>query len=114
MRQTQGTVRSEAPNWQPWITFYLRALAEQVRKLSRTREARKAQAAASSHAGALKVEVVTQSEGPQTAEAGPEVAPWDEPASIAQEAPQRALEGDGLSDQGEWCPADDEDSEPPW
>jgi len=35
LRQTQGTVRSEAPNWQPWITFYLRALAEQVRKLGR-------------------------------------------------------------------------------
>lgn len=88
--------------------------AKMLEKAKATREARKAQAAASSHAGALKVEVVTQPEGPQTAEAGPEVAPWDEPVSMAQEAPQRVLEGDGLPDQGDACPADDEGSEPPW
>lgn len=41
LRQTQGTIRTEAPNWQPWITFYLRALAEQVRKLSRKVEREK-------------------------------------------------------------------------
>jgi Fic family protein len=33
LRQTQGTIRSEAPNWLPWLTFFLRALVEQVRKL---------------------------------------------------------------------------------
>ena len=33
LRQTQGTIRSEAPNWQPWLTFFLRSLAEQVRRL---------------------------------------------------------------------------------
>jgi len=33
LRQTQGTIRSDAPNWQPWLLFFLRALAEQVRRL---------------------------------------------------------------------------------
>jgi Fic family protein len=35
LRQTQGTIRTEAPNWQPWLVFFLRALAEQVRRLQR-------------------------------------------------------------------------------
>ncbi len=34
LRQTQGTIRSDAPNWQPWLVFFLRALAEQVRRLN--------------------------------------------------------------------------------
>jgi Fic family protein len=38
LRQTQGTIRSEAPNWQPWMLFFLRSLAEQVRRLSRKLE----------------------------------------------------------------------------
>ncbi len=33
LRQTQGTIRTETPNWQPWLTFFLRSLAEQVRRL---------------------------------------------------------------------------------
>ena len=34
LRQTQGSIRTEAPNWQPWLVFFLRSLAEQVRRLS--------------------------------------------------------------------------------
>jgi Fic family protein len=34
LRQTQGTIRSEAPNWQPWLTFFLRALQQQMRRLA--------------------------------------------------------------------------------
>jgi Fic family protein len=34
LRQTQGTIRSDAPNWQPWLVFFLRSLAEQVRRLT--------------------------------------------------------------------------------
>jgi Fic family protein len=34
LRQTQGTIRTEAPNWQPWLVFFLRSLAEQVRRLN--------------------------------------------------------------------------------
>lgn len=33
LRQTQGTIRSDAPNWQPWLMFFLRSLVEQVRRL---------------------------------------------------------------------------------
>ena len=32
LRQTQGTIRSKAPNWQPWIMFFLRALQQQKRR----------------------------------------------------------------------------------
>ena len=35
LRQTQGSIRSEAPNWQPWLVFFLRSLAEQVRRLEK-------------------------------------------------------------------------------
>lgn len=38
LRQTQGTIRTEAPNWQPWLLFFLRSLAEQVKRLSRKLE----------------------------------------------------------------------------
>ena len=34
LRQTQGTIRSDAPSWQPWLLFFLRSLAEQVRRLN--------------------------------------------------------------------------------
>jgi Fic family protein len=33
LRQTQGSIRTEAPNWQPWVVFFLRALASQVKRL---------------------------------------------------------------------------------
>jgi len=35
LRQTQGTVRSEAPDWQPWLVFFLRSLTEQVARLEK-------------------------------------------------------------------------------
>jgi Fic family protein len=35
LRQTQGTIRSDTPNWQPWLLFFLRSLAEQVRRLEK-------------------------------------------------------------------------------
>lgn len=41
LRQTQGTVRTEAPNWQPWLVFFLRTLAEQVRRLEKKVEREK-------------------------------------------------------------------------
>ncbi len=41
LRQTQTTIRTEAPNWQPWLMFFLRALAEQVRRLNRKIEREK-------------------------------------------------------------------------
>jgi Fic family protein len=41
LRQTQGTIRTEAPNWQAWLTFFLRSLAEQVRRLEKKVEREK-------------------------------------------------------------------------
>ncbi len=35
LRQTQGSIRADAPNWQPWLTFFLRALSEQVNRLEK-------------------------------------------------------------------------------
>lgn len=33
LRQMQGTIRTDAPDWQPWLLFFLRSLGEQVRRL---------------------------------------------------------------------------------
>ena len=41
LRQTQGTIRTDSPDWQPWLVFFLRALAEQVRRLNRKVEREK-------------------------------------------------------------------------
>jgi Uncharacterized conserved protein len=41
LRQTQGTIRSETPDWQPWLDFFLRAVAEQMRRLGRKIEREK-------------------------------------------------------------------------
>jgi Fic family protein len=41
LRQTQGTIRSDAPDWQPWLMFFLRALAEQVTRLNKKVEREK-------------------------------------------------------------------------
>ena len=35
LRQTQGTIRTEEPNWQPWLVFFFQSLAEQVRRLEK-------------------------------------------------------------------------------
>ncbi len=34
LRQTQSTIRTEKPNWQPWIAFFLRAMQQQKRRLA--------------------------------------------------------------------------------
>lgn len=34
LRQTQGTIRTDYPNWQPWLLFFLRALQHQMRRLA--------------------------------------------------------------------------------
>ncbi|MCR5813214.1 MAG: DUF977 family protein [Desulfovibrio sp.] len=35
LRQTQGTLRSERPDWQPWLLFFLRALHQQTLRLAK-------------------------------------------------------------------------------
>lgn len=34
LRQTQGTISSESPNWQPWLIFFMRAMQQQKRRLA--------------------------------------------------------------------------------
>ncbi|MDR1242367.1 MAG: Fic family protein [Deltaproteobacteria bacterium] len=39
LRQTQVTIPTDAPNWQPWLLFFLRALHQQVKRLEKKMEA---------------------------------------------------------------------------
>ncbi|MFZ4541231.1 MAG: Fic family protein [Rickettsiales bacterium] len=39
LRQTQVTIYGDAPNWQPWLAFFLRALQQQKRRLESKVEA---------------------------------------------------------------------------
>jgi Fic family protein len=41
LRQTQGTIRTDTPNWQPWISFFLRALQQQMKRLAKKVEREK-------------------------------------------------------------------------
>ncbi len=41
LRQTQGTIRSATPNWQPWLSFFLHALHQQMTRLDGRIEAEK-------------------------------------------------------------------------
>ncbi len=35
LRQTQGTIRTGAPNWQPWVIYFLKALQQQKNRLEK-------------------------------------------------------------------------------
>jgi predicted HTH transcriptional regulator len=35
LRQTQGTMKAENPDWTPWLEYFLRALAEQKSRLEK-------------------------------------------------------------------------------
>ena len=35
LRQTQGTIRSDVPDWEPWISYFLRALQQQKSRLEK-------------------------------------------------------------------------------
>ena len=41
LRQTQGSIRNAAPNWQPWLIFILRALQQQMQRLAKRIEREK-------------------------------------------------------------------------
>jgi Fic family protein len=41
LRQTQGTIHTNNPNWQPWILFFLRALQQQIKRLAKKVEREK-------------------------------------------------------------------------
>lgn len=35
LRKTQGTIRTDTPDWQPWIVYFLRALQQQKKRLEK-------------------------------------------------------------------------------
>ncbi len=35
LRRTQGTIRTQSPDWQPWLVFFLRSLQQQKARLER-------------------------------------------------------------------------------
>lgn len=35
LRQTQGTIRTDTPDWQPWLTFFLKSLRQQKSRLEK-------------------------------------------------------------------------------
>ena len=41
LRQTQVTIRTDAPNWQPWASFFFRALQQQMKRLAKKVEREK-------------------------------------------------------------------------
>lgn len=41
LRQTQGTIRTDNPNWEPWLLFFLRALRQQKERLAKKIEREK-------------------------------------------------------------------------
>jgi Fic family protein len=46
LRQTQATLRTDSPNWQPWLVFFLRALQQHKRRLAEKIEREKLMLAA--------------------------------------------------------------------
>lgn len=41
LRQTQGTIRTESPEWEPWVIYFLRALQQQKARLEKKIEREK-------------------------------------------------------------------------
>jgi len=41
LRQTQGTIRNDAPEWAPWVVYFLRALQQQKKRLEKKIEREK-------------------------------------------------------------------------
>lgn len=41
LRQTQGTIRTASPNWQPWLIFFMRVMNQQKDRLARKVEREK-------------------------------------------------------------------------
>lgn len=41
LRQTQATLRTDSPDWQPWVLFFLRALQQQMKRLAKKIEREK-------------------------------------------------------------------------
>jgi len=60
LRQTQSTIRTDAPNWQPWIFFFMRAMQQQKRRLAEKVEREKLMIAALPELAAQILETTRQ------------------------------------------------------
>lgn len=60
LRRTQGTIRTEAPDWNPWLEFFLRALQRQKQRLERKMERERVMLAAMPELSVLILELARE------------------------------------------------------
>ncbi len=60
LRRTQGTIRTEAPDWNPWLEFFLRALQSQKQRLEKKMERERVMLAALPELSVLILELVRE------------------------------------------------------
>ena len=60
LRRTQGTIRTDAPDWNPWLEFFLRALQSQKRRLERKMERERVMLAAMPERSVLILELARE------------------------------------------------------
>ena len=60
LRRTQGTIRTDAPDWNPWLEFFLRALQSQKRRLERKMERERVMLAAMPELSVLILELARE------------------------------------------------------
>ncbi|MCB2011609.1 MAG: Fic family protein [Geminicoccaceae bacterium] len=70
LRQTQGTIRTKAPDWTPWLEFFLRALQGQMARLRRRVEQEKLMTGSLPELSARLVELTREHGHLTLAEAG--------------------------------------------
>ena len=60
LRRTQGTIRTEAPDWNPWLEFFLRALQSQKQRLEKKMERERVMLAALPELSVLILELARE------------------------------------------------------
>lgn len=60
LRRTQGTIRTQAPDWNPWLEFFLRALQSQKRRLETKMERERVMLAALPELSVLILELARE------------------------------------------------------
>lgn len=60
LRRTQGTIRTDAPDWNPWLEFFLRALQSQKQRLEKKMERERIMLAALPELSVLILELVRE------------------------------------------------------
>jgi Fic family protein len=60
LRRTQGTIRTEAPDWNPWLEFFLRALQSQKQRLEKKMERERVMLAALPQLSVLILELARE------------------------------------------------------